>query len=59
MGNTMQYIKTITVMSTTQKAIGCKLDITILAELESYCKLNNKKKNTVINEAVLRYLEQN
>lgn len=45
-------------MSTTQKAIGCKLDITILAELESYCKLNNKKKNTVINEAVSKYLEQ-
>lgn len=58
MGNPMQHIKTIYIMSTTQKAIGCKLDITILAELESYCKLNNKKKNTVINEAVSRYLEQ-
>lgn len=54
----MQHIKTIYIMSTTQKAIGCKLDITILAELESYCKLNNKKKNTVINEAVSKYLEQ-
>lgn len=57
MGNPMQHIKTIYIMSTTQKAIGCKINIDILNLLERYCNLSKEKKNKVINLAVKEYVE--
>lgn len=44
-------------MAVNQKAIGCKLDISILSKLEHYCEVNNLKKNNVINNAIEYYID--
>lgn len=41
----------------TQKPIGFKIDLDILAKLETYCNDNKKKKNAVINLAIKHYLD--
>lgn len=44
-------------MAVNQKAIGCKLEIRVLEELEDYCAKNNLKKNAVINLAIEYYID--
>ena len=44
-------------MSVNQKAIGCKLEITVLQKLEDFCEKHNLKKNAVINLAIEYYID--
>ena len=44
-------------MAVNQKAIGCKLEITVLQKLEDFCAKHNLKKNAVINLAIEYYIE--
>lgn len=56
-GYHIQHNKTIYIMSITQKAIGCKINIDILTLLERYCNVSKEKKNKVINDAVKEFVE--
>ena len=40
-----------------QKAISAKVDIEVFAEMELFCKLNDMKRNRLINLAVKEYLD--
>ena len=44
-------------MSLNQKAIGCKLEITVLQKLEDFCAKHNLKKNAVINLAIEYFID--
>lgn len=39
-----------------QKAISAKVDIDVFAEMELFCKLNNMKRNRLINLALNEYM---
>lgn len=43
-------------MAVNQKAIGCKIDNSLLTSLNAYCKENNLKRNAIINEAIAKYI---
>ena len=40
-----------------QKAISAKVDVAVFAEMELFCKLNDMKRNRLINLAVKEYLD--
>ena len=40
-----------------QKAISAKVDIEVFAEMELFCKLNDMKRNRLINLALVEYLD--
>lgn len=39
-----------------QKAISAKVDIDVFAEMELFCKLNDMKRNRLINLALNEYM---
>ena len=39
-----------------QKAISAKVDIEVFAEMELFCKLNDMKRNRLINLALNEYI---
>lgn len=39
-----------------QKAISAKVDMEVFAEMEIYCKLNDMKRNRLINLALNEYM---
>lgn len=39
-----------------QKAISAKVDVEVFAEMEIYCKLNDMKRNRLINLALNEYM---
>ena len=39
-----------------QKAISAKVDVEVFAEMEIYCKLNEMKRNRLINLALNEYM---
>lgn len=39
-----------------QKAISAKVDIDVFAEMELFCKLNDMKRNRLINLALNEYI---
>ena len=39
-----------------QKALYAKVDIDVFAEMELFCKLNNMKRNRLINLALNEYM---